>query len=102
GEWPTEWSPASLGGNLHQLWNNVIGATGWDGPYIDRPILQDNRWGGNWGVYENRRLDLTDTDNSDAGDPLFTALLYDNVPYKVCLDIDKAMDDGAWNTGAVQ
>jgi general secretion pathway protein G len=49
GTWPTEWS----GGNVtfqRQLWSHwndpgTANVTGWDGPYIDRPILQMNTWG---------------------------------------------------------
>ncbi|MBT9163574.1 MAG: Type II secretion system protein G [Chloroflexi bacterium] len=45
GEWPTEWSGAPIGAAGHELWFPV-GVGGWDGPYIDRPILQKNPWGG--------------------------------------------------------
>jgi len=98
GQFPSEWSGAPLGTPAHhQLWfANAI--TGWDGPYIERPILQKNRWGGNWGVWE---------DVSIHGMPgLYTVLFYDNVPLVVCRQVDRAMDDGdlvtGWHTGAVQ
>jgi general secretion pathway protein G len=45
GTWPTEWSAVGLNVTAqHQLWlaDNV---TGWAGPYINRPILHENRWG---------------------------------------------------------
>ena len=106
GEWPTEWSGAGLDTeNQHQLWfatndadNGDVG--GWDDPYIDRPILQNNRWGGNWGVYEDRILNLTELDNT-TGD-LYTVLRYENVPLEVAEALDEAMDDGRWYSGAVQ
>ena len=103
GEWPTEWSEAALGETaLHQLWH-AGGVAGWDGPYIDRPILQENRWGGYWGVREDRRLNLTGINNTEAGGGvLFTAFLYANVPLHVAEALDKAMDDGVRYTGAVQ
>ncbi|MCL0092384.1 prepilin-type N-terminal cleavage/methylation domain-containing protein [Dehalococcoidia bacterium] len=102
-EWPTEWSGAPVWTtNRHQLWH-ADGVAGWDGPYIDRPILQENRWGGRWGVFENRRLNLTDIDNREGrGGVLFTALLYENVPLRVARALDEAMDDGVRYTGAVQ
>ncbi|MCL0039068.1 type II secretion system GspH family protein [Dehalococcoidia bacterium] len=98
GEWPTEWSGVALGTTAkHQLWH-ADNVSGWDGPYIDRPILQKNKWGGNWGVYENVTL--------WGMDGLYTVLFYDNVPRIVCEQVDQAMDDGdpasGWYTGAVQ
>lgn len=104
--WPTEWSGAGLGtGNQHQLWlaadDAGTGDTGgWDGPYIDRPILQKNRWGGDWGVYEDRILNLAELDNT-TGDE-YTVLRYENVPLEVAEALDAAMDDGVWYSGAVQ
>lgn len=106
GEWPTEWSGAGLGdGSHHQLWLAANDAetgdvAGWDGPYIDRPILQNNRWDGNWGVYEDRILNLIELDNT-AGD-LYTVLRYENVPLDVAEALDAAMDDGLWFSGVVQ
>ena len=101
-EWPTEWSGALLATEGdHQLWNNEDDAgtgtvTGWDGPYIDRPIFQKDKWGGEWGVVETRTL------ANLAGN--FTVLFYDNVPDEVCIKVDSAMDNGptGWNSGAVQ
>ncbi|MCL0104024.1 prepilin-type N-terminal cleavage/methylation domain-containing protein [Dehalococcoidia bacterium] len=103
GEWPTEWSEAALGdASLRQLWH-ADDVSGWDGPYIERPILQENRWGGFWGVRENRRLNLTGSDNrAVGGGVLFTTFLYQNVPLRVAMAVDKAMDDGVRYTGAVQ
>ena len=55
-EWPTELSGALLDTEGdHQLWNNEdntgLGTVnGWDGPYIDRPIFQKDKWDGHWGV----------------------------------------------------
>lgn len=100
GEWPTEYSSYFVGiENRHQLWHeDSVG--GWDGPYLDRPILQENRWGGYWGVYENRRLDLVLEDNSGAD--MYTSLLYSEVPLEVAESLDEAMDDGVRYTGAVQ
>ncbi|MCL0087835.1 type II secretion system GspH family protein [Dehalococcoidia bacterium] len=103
GQWPTEWSGAPLDNTaLHQLWH-ADNVGGWDGPYIERPILQENRWGGFWGVVENRRLNLTGLDNREGyGGVLFTAFLYANVPLHVARALDEAMDDGVRYTGAVQ
>ncbi|MCL0084529.1 hypothetical protein M1N82_03200, partial [Dehalococcoidia bacterium] len=98
--WPTEWSGDPVWTtNRHQLWHaGDVG--GWDGPYIERPILQENRWGGRWGVFEDRRLNLKGIDNREG--VLFTALLYENVPLHVARALDEAMDDGVRDTGAVQ
>ncbi|MCL0103253.1 prepilin-type N-terminal cleavage/methylation domain-containing protein [Dehalococcoidia bacterium] len=95
GEWPTEWSgndsPAAS-----QLWH-ADGVAGWDGPYLERPILQENRWGGYWGVVENREL------TGAAGDIFdYTVLLHTNVPLEVCRDIDERMDDGRSYAGFVR
>ena len=102
GEWPTEWSDSDLGTIYHQLWDNIVGASGWDGPYLDRPILQDNRWGGRWGVHENRLLS-----GAAGGIDDYTVLLYAGVPLEVAQNLDKAMDDGdgttsGHNSGVVQ
>lgn len=103
GAWPTEWSGAGIGTEgSHQLWF-ADDVSGWDGPYIDRPILQDNRWGGHWGVSENRRLNVTGADNTVAGGGVFfTVLRYEDVPEEVAEALDEAMDDGVRTTGAVQ
>ena len=98
GEWPTEWSGAGFyDAAQRQLWH-AGNVSGWDGPYIDRPILQKNKWGGDWGVYDN--VTLWDMEG------LYTVLFYDNVPRIVCEQVDQAMDDGdpatGWHTGAVQ
>ncbi|MBT9141427.1 MAG: Type II secretion system protein G [Dehalococcoidia bacterium] len=111
GEWPTEWSGSDLAADHHhQLWldaDDITGGAltvgGWDGPYLDRPILQENKWGGNWGVVESRRLNLAGANNTPgAGGELYTALLYENVPLEVAEALDAAMDDGERTTGAVQ
>ncbi len=101
--WPNEWSGAPLTTTAqHQLWL-ADGVSGWDGPYIDRPILQKNRWGGNWGVRDGRRLNLTLVDNTAAGGGLlYTVLMYEDVPNVVAEALDEAMDDGDRTTGAVQ
>ncbi|MCL0060351.1 type II secretion system GspH family protein [Dehalococcoidia bacterium] len=93
GEWPTEWSGAPLDDTaLHQLWLDG-GVAGWDGPYLERPILQENRWEGYWGVVEDRLLTGAPGGISD-----YTVLLYTNVPLEVCRDIDERMDDGkSWD-----
>ncbi|MBT9163577.1 MAG: Fimbrial protein [Chloroflexi bacterium] len=99
GEWPTEWSGVGLGTPAkRQLWlaDNV---SGWRGPYLDRPILQKNRWGGNWGVYEGIGFHGAGMGGT------YTVLFYDNVPRVVCEQVDEAMDDGGingWQFGAVQ
>ncbi|MFP4641922.1 MAG: prepilin-type N-terminal cleavage/methylation domain-containing protein [Chloroflexota bacterium] len=102
-EFPMEWSENAVADNKeqHQLWTNADdsgntspGVNGWDGPYIDRPILQENAWGGYWGVVNDETL---------AGlDGNYTVLRYEKVPDKVCEDIDRDMDDGNATTGAVQ
>ncbi|MCL0089568.1 type II secretion system GspH family protein [Dehalococcoidia bacterium] len=95
GEWPTEWSGAPVGDTAQrQLWLGG-GVVGWDGPYLERPILPENRWGGYWGVVENRRL-------SGAANGNYTVLLHTNVPLEVCGEIDERMDDGIRTTGLVQ
>jgi len=101
GQFPTEWSAAALGivggaNPLRQLWRHD-NVPGWDGPYIERPIVQENRWGGFWGVYENRTLDGAAGDAQD-----YTVLLYINVPEEVCRILDEMIDDGDWNTGNVR
>ncbi len=91
-EYPTEWSAHDVTyEHLHQLWtdNDV---NGWDGPYLDRPILQDNRWGGNWGVWESPSL-VTDFN---------VVLRYENVPNEVCKEVDAAMDDSVNDEGSVR
>jgi len=98
GQWPSEWSGVALGVSAErQLWL-PDGVSGWDGPYVDRPILQKNRWGGNWGVFDGVEVH---------GLPgKYTVLFYDNVPRIVARQVDQAMDDGhpetGWHTGAVQ
>ncbi|MCL0075757.1 type II secretion system GspH family protein, partial [Dehalococcoidia bacterium] len=95
GQWPTEWSGSPLGTRAdHQLWR-ADNVAGWDGPYLERPILQENRWEGYWGVVENRKL-------TGAADGNYTVLLYANVPREVCRDIDERMDDGIRTTGLVR
>ena len=92
-EWPTEWSGSDLSTEkYHQLWTNkddgdtgMVG--GWSGPYIDRPLLQDERWNGDWGVIE-------DFDLNGFSDDKFTCLVYTNVPQEVCRQVDQLMDDG--------
>ncbi|MCL0079679.1 prepilin-type N-terminal cleavage/methylation domain-containing protein [Dehalococcoidia bacterium] len=97
GQWPTEWSGASLDNTAqHQLWH-AGNVAGWDGPYLERPILQENRWGGHWGVFENRELT-----GAPGGIFDYTVLLYTNVPLEVCRDIDERMDDGKWGDGFVR
>ncbi|MCL0064388.1 prepilin-type N-terminal cleavage/methylation domain-containing protein [Dehalococcoidia bacterium] len=93
GEWPTEWSGNdSPAASQLSVCNDVVG---WDGPYLERPILQENRWGGVWGVYEDRQL-------TGAANGSYTVLLYANVPREVCRDIDERMDDGINSTGLVR
>ena len=94
GQWPTEWSEDSLAAypGDHQLWCNRNDADtgtvcGWDGPYIERPILRENYWNGYWGVVEDFRLSVFGADE-------FTCLVYFNVPKEVCRQVDKLMDDG--------
>jgi hypothetical protein len=48
---------------------------------IDRPILQKNKWGGEWGVREDRILNLAMVDNT--GGNRYTALLYEKVPLEI-------------------
>ncbi len=101
GQFPTEWSGAPLGQHhLHQLWRNRNDADtgtvpGWDGPYIERVIEAENRWGGFWGVYENRHL-------SGAAGGRYTVLLYANVPREVCEILDEMIDDGSRTGGIVR
>ncbi|MFP3975316.1 MAG: type II secretion system protein [Dehalococcoidia bacterium] len=108
-EFPTEWSRYDLSdsGNksFHQLWTDIndtgdgtVGA--WDGPYLDRPVLQENRWDGFWGVFEDVEL--------EAEGDYYTVLAYEDVPLEVCREVDAAMDDGTGtddsgqSTGVVQ
>lgn len=99
-QWPTELSGAALTTEGdHQLWNNeanlVPGTVdGWDGPYVDRPIFQQDKWGGGWGVLETVTL------TNPAG--FFTCLVYQNVPTEVYDAVEASMDDGVDTTGAVQ
>ena len=100
GVWPTEWSGVAVNVTaMRELWlsGNV---TGWAGPYIDRPILHENRWGGFWGVLESILVDL------DAVGPLpsenYTVLRHMLVPPLDALRVDSRMDDGVLTTGAVQ
>lgn len=106
-DWPTEWTQytaaADYDGTVsntsedenddtHQLWcsaNDDDSGTlaSWAGPYIDRPLLQDDRWGGDWGVIE-------DFDLNGFSDDKFTCLVYTNVPQEVCRQVDQLMDDG--------
>ncbi|MFP3975315.1 MAG: PKD domain-containing protein [Dehalococcoidia bacterium] len=92
-QWPTEWS-----GNTntddpeeHELWNDDC--SGWDGPYLDRPIMQKNSWGEDWGVVENHTL-------SEMG--VFVCLVYEGVPDELAQCVDDKMDDRAASSGAVQ
>ncbi|MCL0093799.1 type II secretion system GspH family protein [Dehalococcoidia bacterium] len=95
GQWPTEWSGNdSPAASELSVCNDVVG---WDGPYLERPILPENRWGGFWGVVENRKLCGAAGNIFD-----YTVLLYANVPLEVCRDIDERMDDGIRTTGLVQ
>ncbi|MFP4641926.1 MAG: type II secretion system protein [Dehalococcoidia bacterium] len=110
GEWPTEWSEYALNSTDtnragHQLWDSWDDCgnatlTGWEGPYIDRPILQETRWDGYWGVVEDRQLNMTSSNNTGA--PYYTALCYQDVPQSVASTVDSDMDDGERGTGAVQ
>jgi general secretion pathway protein G len=99
-QWPTELSGAALTTEGdHQLWNNEddLGTgtvDGWDGPYVDRPIFQQDKWGGEWGVLETVAL------TNPAGN--FTCLVYQNVPTEVYNAVEASMDDGTTTTGAVQ
>jgi general secretion pathway protein G len=99
--WPTEWSGVAVNITAQrQLW--LAGdVSGWAGPYIDRPILQENRWGGFWGVLEYILVDM-----DGALGPLpsenYTVLRYTLVPELHALRVDSGMDDGALGTGAVQ
>ncbi|MCL0078688.1 type II secretion system GspH family protein [Dehalococcoidia bacterium] len=95
GQWPTEWS-GDDGAAASQLWH-ADNVAGWDGPYLERPILQENRWGGFWGVVENRLLT-----GAPGGMFDYTVLLYTNVPLEVCRDIDERMDDGKSYDGFVR
>ena len=88
GEWPNEYV------GTHNLWSHNI--SGWDGPYIERPILQKNRWGGHWGVWKNVGLNVTGVSGT------YTVLFYDDVPPHVRTEVDIAKDDGDGATGAVQ
>jgi prepilin-type N-terminal cleavage/methylation domain-containing protein len=100
GTWPSEWS----GGNVtfqRQLWRwlddpGTANVTGWAGPYIDRPILQRNRWGGHWGVVENVTMNVTGLNVP------FTVLRYVGVPEPDARLVDARMDDGELTTGAVR
>ncbi|MBT9160498.1 MAG: Type II secretion system protein G [Dehalococcoidia bacterium] len=94
GQFPTEWSAYVAA--TRQL-SVAGGIPGWRGPYIERPIGELNRWGGHWGVYENRKLTGAPGDPHD-----FTVLLYTNVPREVCEILDEMIDDGARTTGIVR
>ncbi len=96
-EYPTEWSANDVNHeDQHQLWTNADESggdvNGWDGPYLDRPVLQDNRWSGNWGVWESP--DLVTGFN--------VVLRYNDVPEEVCEEVDAAMDDGEYDGGSVK
>ena len=93
-DWPTEWSGYNWESGS-QLWskNNIAG---WQGPYLDRPIRQLNRWERHWGVREGIWLNVTGVTG------YWTALVYEGVPASVMLAVDTAMDDGDLATGAVQ
>lgn len=86
GQFPTEWSEEGTrtSDDYHQLWDDD-GSPGWDGPYLEKPILQEDRWGGYWGVVEGLELE-----NGE----YYTVLAYMNVPREICRKLDKAMDDG--------
>ncbi|MFP3975368.1 MAG: type II secretion system protein [Chloroflexota bacterium] len=108
-EFPTEWSRYDLSDSdnkrFHQLWSDTNDegdstVTGWDGPYLDRPVLQENRWDGFWGVFEDVEL--------EADGEYYTVLAYEDVPLEICREVDAAMDDGTGSddsgqsTGIVQ
>lgn len=121
GQWPTEWSQYTAAtdydgtvdntsenenDDTHQLWcssndDDTATVAQWNGPYIDRPILQNDFWNGDWGVIE-------DFDLCGFGNDKFTCLVYTNVPQDVCRRVDKLMDDGTGtndngqNSGIVQ
>ena len=99
--WPTEWGGVNLSEEKnHQLWTNKDDAgnalSAWAGPYIDRPILQDNRWNGDWGVLE--KVKFFDTNLSGT----YVCLVYDNVPKLVCEQVDALLDDGDNDAGVVE
>jgi general secretion pathway protein G len=90
GTWPTEWS----GNTTKQLWSDNV--TGWAGPYNDRPIEQENRWGGFWGVLETVSMNVTVPASN------FTVRRHTLVPVADATLVDVRMDDGVAGTGAVQ
>ncbi|MFP3975369.1 MAG: prepilin-type N-terminal cleavage/methylation domain-containing protein [Chloroflexota bacterium] len=92
-EYPTEWSGNNDASDTedHELWSDDC--SGWDGPYLDRPILQKNSWGGNWGVVEDHTL---------SGMGVFVCLVYEGVPDELAQCVDDKMDDGAASSGIVQ
>ncbi|MFP4641519.1 MAG: type II secretion system protein, partial [Dehalococcoidia bacterium] len=101
-EYPTEWSGHAVSGNEgeHQLSTNADnsgntdpGVNGWAGPYLDRPILQENSWDGYWGIVEDIEL--------ESGE-YYTVLAYQLIPLEICQEIDAAMDDGHQDSGVVQ
>jgi hypothetical protein len=55
----------------------------------------EDKWGGEWGVREDRLLNLAMVDNT--GGNRYTALLYEKVPLEVAQALDAAMDDGVNN-----
>ncbi|MFP4641925.1 MAG: PQQ-binding-like beta-propeller repeat protein [Chloroflexota bacterium] len=93
GEWPYEWSNYPAGNtSKHQLWGDG-GFVGWDGPYLDRPILQDHDWGGDWGIKNDQTL---------TGLGRYTCLMYQGIPDDVARCVDETMDDGSADSGLVQ
>jgi general secretion pathway protein G len=97
GRWPNEWSGHPVWETAwHQLWH-AANVSGWDGPYIERPILQENRWGGHWGVLRDVDIDVVREDPA-----LYTVFRHYGVPRVVAEAIDRRMDDGAHGWGAVQ
>ncbi len=104
GRWPNEWSGAGITdtGN-RQLWFPQPGVVGWDGPYIERPILELSRWEGPWGVQRGQRLNFRGFNNTVGGGGLLhTVLEYHNIPNAVARAVDWAIDDGDRFTGSVQ
>jgi len=91
GVWPEEWSTGTA--HRNQLWHHDV--SGWDGPYIERPIRTANRWGGKWGVTNLNFIVANRSGN-------FTVLFHDGVPVEIRRALDRAMDDGIEGTGAVQ
>jgi general secretion pathway protein G len=100
GRWPTEWSGAPVDEVARrQLWH-AANVSGWRGPYIDRPILQRNRWGGHWGVEAN--VLIPDVGVPVIPVPRYTVFRHYRVPRVVAEAVDRRIDNGDPDTGAVQ